>query len=1163
MTEETFKRKLTAILSADVQGYSRLMGEDEDATIRTLTTYRELMSTLIQKHRGRVVDSPGDNLLAEFLSVVDAVRCAVEIQEELRVRNAELPENRRMQFRIGINLGDVVEEGERIYGDGINIAARVEGLAEGGGICISGTVYDSIKNKLSLSYESLGEHTVKNITEPVRVYRMRVGPEVRAKKAGPRRWQRAALAIAVVLVLCIGAVLVWNFYFRRPSIEPVSSEKMAYPLPDKPSIAVLPFENLSGDPGQDHIVDGITDGIITGLSRTPEMFVIARNSTFTYKGKPVKIKQVSEELGVRYVLEGSVQKEGDRLRVNAQLIDAIKGHHLWAEKYDRDLKGLFALQDEITMKVITELQVKLTEGEHGRVLAKGTNKIEAYLKCLQAISMLRRETKEDSHKLRKMFEEAIALDPNYAIPYLYLGFDCFNAIFHGWSKSPEEDLTCAEEFARKAIELDDSLGLPHRLLADIYGIRKQWDKAIEEAERGVSIDPNTQTMFGLAGILLKAGRYEESIALFEKILRLDPYPPAYVLLESAFSYFLAERYEDALAQSKRVLECAKRGEYNLKFVHLMLAQTYTMLGQEEETRHHVKERLRLDPNTSLEFLERVYKHLYKNQADIDRFINAARKAGFPDKPPLPLPEKPSIAVLPLKNISDDPEQEYFADGMTEDLITDLSKISGLFVIARNSVFTYKGKSVKIEQVGRELGVRYVLEGSVRRANNKVRINAQLIDATTGGHLWAERYDGIVNDVFALQDKVTQKIVTALAVELTPSEQEQATRKETDNIAAYDAFLKGWGHYLRRTPEDFAKARSYFEKAIDLDPNYGRAYAALAKTYWSSTQNFAHEYSTFGGPHKTLKVSFTEAKRRANEYLQIAMKNPTSLTHTLSTEFNLYLRLYKEAIAEAERAIALNPNDSDSHGALAKALIFAGRPEEALDAIERAMRLDPHNIAYPLYLRGLARFCMGQLKEAVTSIERSLIHNPEFKRGSGVLAAAYAHMGRDQEASTALIDFKEGLPPQHGILKYTMWLWPFKDPEVAERFADGLLKAGSPGQLSQYLKIYAENQLSGTEIRKLLFGRTRIGIYEPDGGRYSVECTNEGKIAIFIGADKKKKYDEGTAWIEGDMLCEQFKIQYYGMKNCGTVFYLPEGTREKRNEYVLVSLEKILPFSMLD
>ena len=360
MEQEGFKRKLTAILSADVEGYSRLMGEDEDATIRTLTTYRELMSTLIQRHRGRVVDSPGDNLLAEFGSVVDAVRCAVEVQEELRIRNVELPENRRMHFRIGVNLGDVVEEGDRIYGDGVNITARVEGLAEGGGICISGTVYDSIKNKLSLSYESMGEHTVKNIAEPVRVYRMRVGPEATpliVEKEGLRHWLKPSLAVFAVLVVAAGAWAIWNFYFRPPPIEPASVEKMAYPLPDKPSIAVLPFVNLSGDHEQEYIANGITENITTALSKLPEMLVIARTSSMTYKGKSVKAKQVSEELGVRYLLEGSVLKEGDQIRVTAQLIDAIKGHHLWAEKYDRDIKGFFILLDEITKKICTALHM--------------------------------------------------------------------------------------------------------------------------------------------------------------------------------------------------------------------------------------------------------------------------------------------------------------------------------------------------------------------------------------------------------------------------------------------------------------------------------------------------------------------------------------------------------------------------------------------------------------------------------------------------------------------------------------------------------------------------------------------------------------------------------------------------------------------------------------
>ena len=341
--EERAKRKLSAILSADVKGYSRLMGEDEEATVRTLKAYRQLITELTEKHRGRIVDSPGDNVLDEFSSVVDAVRCAVEIQEELRVRNAELSENRRMEFRIGINLGDVIEEGERIYGDGVNVAARIEGLAEGGGVCISGTAFDQVESKLGLEFEYLGEQAVKNIKKPVRVYRVRMERGV-------------------------------------PDVK----TRQELTLPDKPSIAVLPFDNMSGDPEQEYFSDGITEEIITALSKVPEMFVIARNSTFTYKGKPVKVQQVGEELGVIYVLEGSVRKAGNRVRITAQLVDAVTGHHLWAERYERDLKDIFALQDEITYKILTSLQVTLTEGEQARVWATRTDKLDAFLKYLQA-----------------------------------------------------------------------------------------------------------------------------------------------------------------------------------------------------------------------------------------------------------------------------------------------------------------------------------------------------------------------------------------------------------------------------------------------------------------------------------------------------------------------------------------------------------------------------------------------------------------------------------------------------------------------------------------------------------------------------------------------------------------------------------------------------------
>ncbi len=469
MTTKDFKRKLSAIFSADVAGYSRLMGEDEAATVEAITTYREIMGGLIRQHRGRVVDSPGDNILAEFASVVDAVQCAVAVQKEFQARNAELPENRRMEFRIGINLGDVIEEEDRIYGDGVNIAARLESLADPGGICVSKTAFDHIETKLPLGYEYLGEQDVKNISKAVGAYRVLMDPrvtvagEVEKGKVVPVGRRKAVLAGGVALALVVIAALIWNYYFRPPPMEVASVEKMAFPLPEKPSIAVLPFSNLSGDPTQDYIADGISENIISALSKVSEMFVIASNSTFTYKGKPVKVQQVSEELGVRYVLEGSAQKIGNRVRITAQLIDATTGHHLWSEKYDRDLKDLFALQDEITHKIIVELQVKLTEGEQARVSHKSTTNLEAWSYAVRGLKLFERVSKENNAKAMELLERAVELDPGYVWAWVRLAWT--HLVASRYSQSPSESFKKAVQIAQKTLALDDSDSDVHALLA--------------------------------------------------------------------------------------------------------------------------------------------------------------------------------------------------------------------------------------------------------------------------------------------------------------------------------------------------------------------------------------------------------------------------------------------------------------------------------------------------------------------------------------------------------------------------------------------------------------------------------------------------------------------------------------------------------------------------
>jgi len=736
MTQEGFKRKLAAILSADVEGYSRLMDDNEEATVHTITSYRSAITDLVQQFRGRIIDTPGDNILADFTSVVDAVNCAVEIQREMAERNAQLPDNRKLQFRIGVNLGDVIDEDGRIYGDGVNISARVESLSEAGGICISGRAHDQVENKLGLEYEDLGKHEVKNISRPIQVYRVLSYPGaaahrvVQAKEILGRKWRKIGFSAAAIVIVAV-AIGIWQSYVRRPSIKPASVEKMAYPLPEKPSIAVLPFVNMS----------------------------------------------------------------------------------------------------------------------------------------------------------------------------------------------------------------------------------------------------------------------------------------------------------------------------------------------------------------------------------------------------------------------DDPEQEYFSDGITEDLITDLSKISGLFIIARTSTFAYKGKPAKIQQVAEELGVRYVLEGSVRKAQDQVRINAQLIDATTGHHLWAERYDGKLDDVFALQDRVTQKIIEALAVKLTIAEREHALRSETDNILAYNAYLKGLELYRRFNPDDLAKAASYFNKAIELEPNYGRAHTALVLVY-----RRAYDMDW----HWPLLPSDEEIILLVRQQLQMAVKIPTSLVHQLTSRTYSNQRLYKEAIAEAERAIALDPNNPSGHRVMAKALIFDARPGEAVDFVKSAMRHDPHNPAPYLYLLGLAHFGMGKVEEAAALIEKALKHIPEARMWAVPLAAAYGYLGRGQEGR--VVWAKTGFTP---TLRAMMYFFPHKDPEVAERFADGLLKAGAWGK---YYKVFEEARLTGEEIRVLVFGRKVAG---SDG---IIDRTKDGKATLHRGFSDS---ENGTSWVEADMLCNQWQTLMKGLKECAPVFRNPEGMPDGLDEYLWITDYKFVPFSPVD
>lgn len=620
MSKKGYKRKLTAILIADVKDYSRLMGENEEETVRTLTAYREVFATLTRQHDGRIVDSPGDNLLVDFSSVVDAAQCAVAVQKELHARNEHLPENRRMQFRIGINLGDVIQEGDRIYGDGVNIAARLEALAEPGGICIAKTAFDHIETKLPLDYEYLGEQAVKNISRPVGAYRILMAPKgdsaTQKKETGIPFWiniKGISAGILVLLALIGGA---WHFYFR-----PAPVEKMVNAIPYKSAIAVRPFTNLSDDPDQQHFSDGLTQEIITALSKVYNMSVIGQDSTFT--GKPVDFGRVKQNPGRRYVLQGSVQKAGDRIRIMAQLIEPHTGNHLWAERYDRDLKEVFNLQDEITKEIITALQVKLTMGEDARLLGRGTDNLEVYLKLLKARELITEATIEGNVSARRLAEEAIGIDPEYSEGYRMLGVTYFNDVVYNVSKDRKASLIQATNLTQKAIDLDASNGVAYAKLGFIHMMMRQYGQAIEDGKRAFALEPNSAYVLHAYGaILYFAGMNENAIPLLKKAIRINPKPPNYYLHHYGAALRDAGRYEEAIAQVNKAIE--RKPDDILSYI--VLASSYSMAERQKDAREAAVKVLRINPDFSIAaYLKRIP---HKSQTVNDRFVEAMHKAGL-------------------------------------------------------------------------------------------------------------------------------------------------------------------------------------------------------------------------------------------------------------------------------------------------------------------------------------------------------------------------------------------------------------------------------------------------------------------------------------------------------------------------------------------------------
>ena len=1031
MAEERTQRRLAAILAADVVGYSRLVGVDEPGTLRAFKEHlNELIEPSLGHHRGRIVKTMGDGILAEFASAVDAVVCARAIQDGMIERNADVADDRRLQFRMGVNVGDIVIDGDDIHGEGVNIAARLEGLAEPGGICISNSVYEQVHGKLDLEFTDLGDQEVKNIARPVRVFRVNMGEAKTTSATTPvkptaRPKKTIFASIAAVVALAIG-LLIWEPWVKR--VEPASVAKMAFKLPDKPSIAVLPFEDFSEKKDKGYFADGLTEEIVSNLARFETLFVIARNSTKKYKDKAVDVRNVAQDLGVRYVLEGSLRSSGDTLRVTAQLIDALRGVHVWAQTYDRRLKDILVLQDEITREIVGRLASEVTVAEFKRRSREQTARPEAYALFQQGADALQRSNPQSNAQAIRLFQQAIAKDPNYGRAYAFLAWARRHNAVRGWHESAEDTMERALALAERAVVLAPDDPLTHLYLGSVHRQMRNYEKALVAAEKAAALSPgDAGVLMSYASTLARAGRHDEGARLMDKVLRLDPHGPFILHNVAGIVYFQAVRYEDSAASFER----ARRINPRARSVALALhAAAYAHLDQLEKAHAARDAYLQINPKYTLKLHRRVMRS-WKSSEARKRAMDGLRKAGFPESPPLNLPDKPSIAVLPFTNMSADKEQDYFADGITEDIITDLSKVSGLFIIARNSTTRYKGKTVDVRQIANDLGVRYVVEGSVRRSSDRVRITAQLIDATTGNHVWAERYDRKLANVFAIQDDVSAKIVATVAVTLTADERQHARRKHLPRPEVHDMFLRGAYGYSPPTPKNLASARRLLEQVIALDPDYAQAYSRLSSVL---------ALSVFSGASNSRAEDMETARRMAQK--AITLGDRSARPYNTLARLHLVRGQFDEAVRVMESAMRIASGSAGAQWAYGYYLAMAGRAEEGIVPTEVALRLAPFSPVTHSFA-GATYYYAGQYAKAVEHFKRreTLGGRRANAPREALRAAAEMFVGNEEAARITVQKLLQKRPGY--TVTAALRSNRSKNSKDNDRLADALRRAGLP------------------------------------------------------------------------------------------------------------------------
>ena len=1044
MAADEGERRLAAILAADVAGYSRLMADDDRATIRTLTDYRAVFSEHVASHKGRIVDTAGDSVLATFDSVVEAVEAAVEVQRALSARNEALADHRAMHFRIGINLGDIIiRDDGTAYGDGVNVAARLEGLAAAGGVMISQTAYDQVEGRLAVGLADAGAHDVKNIAKPVRAYRVLLDGEAPASSVEgsaaakilrrPKVIAGLVAALAVVIGFAVWGITVRVEVPRMVTADGMPTDDPVLAMPTGLSVAVLPFDELTENPPHPHLAEGVTNEIVSNFTTFSNLFVFALDSTRPLKDSNATPAEVRKALGADYVVRGTVQQIDGSIRVTANLIDTDTGEQVWSKRYDSEIaaKQLLDVQDDIATQIAGELGSSDSGVEAQRIRSLTRNPPEtmsAYDCVLMELNYWNIRTPEAHAETRDCLERAVEDEPQYARAWGSLAFLYYDEFMIGYNTRPDAEER-ALNAARRSVTLEPS-ATNTSTLARILHATGDHDQFRKHAKIALTLNNNDAGLlntlaFGYAGL----GDLEIADQLWKKALKLNPNPPADWYWTKFHIEIGRQNYEAALTAAEQLFV------EDFYYSYSALVAAYIGLGRQKDAEQAQKKVLELRPDWTVEAARQEMIRFVPWPPLVDFYTDAARRSGMPETPPEPA--RPVIAVLPFDNMSDDPGQDYFADGITEDITTRLSYFTDLAVVARNSAFQYKGEAVDVRAAAEALGADYVVEGSVRRFNTRVRVTAQLLEANDGTHMWAESWDRDLSagDIFDIQDEITNGIVGVIAGihGVIARSAAAGVRHKPESLDSYDCVLLATGYERQPSPEAWQLARQCLEDVLAREPDYVDALSAYTLI---AADGYAVGRALSDGEREHLLATALATGEHAIDLAPDDANSHRQLAYASFVGGDV-----ESFRVHAERGLALNPNDANVMGDTGTLMVFSGAYDRGLELIEEAIARNPHHPDW-WYLGVFTTHWMnGRNQEALTAIGK--VDQPENFWVYLSRTVIFTELG-DMEGAATARSVLESLYPGFTIATYRMEAAYWQPtPDYVERVAAVLRKAGVP------------------------------------------------------------------------------------------------------------------------